>query len=95
MEMISHLQLLKAMVINWVAIHTNLDLTKALLSMAVEVTIMRCQNLLMKIRTIIDLKDTTVVPKVISMIFFLLCLRINALMHHSITNIISSILIVF
>ena len=79
MEMISHLQLLKAMVINWVAIHTNLDLTKALLSMAVGVTIMRCQNLLMKIRTIIDLKDTTVVPKVISMIFFLLCLRINAL----------------
>ena len=65
------------MVIKSAATHTNLDRTKALLSMAVEVTTLRCQNLLMKVQTIIDQKDTTVEPKVISIIFFPACLRSN------------------
>ena len=63
------------MVIKWDATHINLDLTKALLSMGVEGTMLRYQNLLMKVQTIIDPKDTTVATKVISMIFSPACLR--------------------
>ena len=52
------------------ASHINQGLTKAWLSMAVEVTIMRYQNPLMKIRINIDQKDTTVEQEVISMFSF-------------------------